>query len=114
MLAAEMANVDNEVRRELLTMTNGVERMRIVLQEIEEAISMNQARTVAGSITDELDEDDKDLKVRSIVRIWKREKHSSCRYIALRDFVAFPGGRTAIASVDQGYQGWHSTRILLE
>eukprot|EP00544_Gedaniella_sp_CCMP2646_P013323 CAMPEP_0202482616 /NCGR_PEP_ID=MMETSP1361-20130828/2012_1 /ASSEMBLY_ACC=CAM_ASM_000849 /TAXON_ID=210615 /ORGANISM="Staurosira complex sp., Strain CCMP2646" /LENGTH=416 /DNA_ID=CAMNT_0049110573 /DNA_START=204 /DNA_END=1454 /DNA_ORIENTATION=- len=63
MLAAEMANVDNEVRRELLTMTNGVERMRIVLQEIEEAISMNQARTVAGSITDELDEDDKDLKV---------------------------------------------------
>jgi predicted DNA-binding protein YlxM (UPF0122 family) len=114
MLAAEMANVDNEVRRELLTMTNGVERMRIVLQEIEEAISMNQARTVAGSITDELDEDDKDLKVRSIVRIWKREKHSPCRYIALRDFVAFPGGRTAIASVDQGYQGWHSTRILLE
>jgi predicted DNA-binding protein YlxM (UPF0122 family) len=63
MLAAEMANVDNEVRRELLTMTNGVERMRIVLQEIEEAISMNQARKVADSITDELDEDDKDLKV---------------------------------------------------
>jgi KaiC/GvpD/RAD55 family RecA-like ATPase len=75
MLAAEMANVDNEVRRELLTMTNGVERMRIVLQEIEEAISMNQARKVADSITDELDEDDKDLKVRTIVRMWKREKH---------------------------------------
>ena len=61
-----MANVDNELRRELLIMTNGVERMRIVLQEIEEAISMNQARKVADRITDELDEDDKDLKVRVI------------------------------------------------
>jgi len=64
MLAAEMANVDNDVRKELIVMTDGIARMRVVLQELEEEVSMNQARKVADNITSELDEDNKDLKVR--------------------------------------------------
>lgn len=63
MLAAEMANVDNDVRRKLIKMVDGVERMRIVLREVEEEVSMNQARRMAETITDEIDEDSKDLKV---------------------------------------------------
>jgi hypothetical protein len=64
MLAAEMANVDNRTRKDIITMTDGLARLRLVLREIESTVNMNRAKIVARTITDELDEDQKDLKVR--------------------------------------------------
>jgi predicted DNA-binding protein YlxM (UPF0122 family) len=64
MLAAEMANVDNRIRQTIIPMTDGLARLRVVLRELESAVDLNRARKMANAITNELDEDQKDLKVR--------------------------------------------------
>lgn len=63
MMAAEMANVDNDVRRQIIPMQNGVERLRVVLRHLEETLGMARARKMAQSITDKSDDDNKDLNV---------------------------------------------------
>merc|ERR1711935_901900 len=62
-MAAELANLKNDLRQEILLVRNGEERLRIVLRELKEIVGMAQARKLASSITDKTDEDDKDLKV---------------------------------------------------
>lgn len=62
-LAAEMANMNNEVRRKILNMTNSVERLRLVTAEMEQLVGMARARKMANSITAQSDELDRDLKV---------------------------------------------------
>jgi predicted DNA-binding protein YlxM (UPF0122 family) len=64
MLAAEMANVDNRIRQTIISMTDGLARLRVVLRELESAVNLNRARKMAHTITNELDEYEKDLKVR--------------------------------------------------
>ena len=51
MLAAEMADVDNEVRRNILTLTDGVERLRLVLKELDRKISIASAKKLTEEIT---------------------------------------------------------------
>jgi hypothetical protein len=92
-LAAELGNLDNAVRRKILRMTNSLERLRYVLQELEEVVRMERARKVANQITGKTDEAGKDLKVgqpelppwaRSIrkgtkVEYYWNEEHGWCR-----------------------------------
>merc|ERR1719464_469304 len=62
-MAAELTNLKNEVRQEILLVRNGKERLRIVLKELKEVVGMARARKMASSITDKTDEADRDLKV---------------------------------------------------
>jgi len=62
-MAAELANLKNDLRQEILLVRNGEERLRIVLREVMEKVGMAQARKLASSITDKTDESDRDLKV---------------------------------------------------
>eukprot|EP00536_Pseudo-nitzschia_multiseries_P006036 jgi/Psemu1/296102/fgenesh1_pm.124_\ len=62
-MAAELANLPNTLRREILLTRNSEERLRIVLRELNEIVGMERARKLAASITDEADESQKDLKV---------------------------------------------------
>jgi hypothetical protein len=61
MLAAEFAGVGNDIREQILMTTNGVERLRIVLKEIEKVISMVSVAKLTEEITEQ--NDSKDLKV---------------------------------------------------
>jgi hypothetical protein len=61
MLAAEFAGVGNDIREQILITTNGVERLRIVLKEIEKVISMVSVAKLTEEITEQ--NDSKDLKV---------------------------------------------------
>jgi Lon protease-like protein len=63
MMAAELSNLNNNARRAFLRTTNGVERLRLVLGVMEEMVGMSRARKMASEITEETDEDSKDLKV---------------------------------------------------
>jgi len=63
-LAAEVMDLENPVRRKLLTMLDGVERLRYVLGHVKRTADMARARRVAQQITDSNDESSKDLKVR--------------------------------------------------
>lgn len=63
MMAAEFAGLGNNIRKEALTMTDGVARLRLILKETEERISMVQAKKITDKIVDKSDEDSKDLKV---------------------------------------------------
>jgi hypothetical protein len=63
MMAAEIASFDNKLRKKMLEMTNSVNRLRLVCQQVEEIVKMRQAREVAASITSQKDEVSKDLKV---------------------------------------------------
>jgi len=62
-MAAEFAGLDNNVRRKVLTMVDGVERLRLVLREAEKKIGMVQAKKLTEEIVDKSDEGSKDLQV---------------------------------------------------
>ena len=62
-MAAELADMPNEVRRQLLVERNPVQRLRRVLEELEEAVGMARAKKLATQITDDVDESSKDLKL---------------------------------------------------
>lgn len=63
LMGGEMAGLENSERRAILTTRNGVERLRLVLQKLEEKISMVQAKKLTDDIVGKSDEDSKDLKV---------------------------------------------------
>lgn len=62
-MAAELANLTNDLRQEILLVRNAEERLRIVLRELKEIVGMAQARKLAASITDKSDEADQELTV---------------------------------------------------
>jgi len=62
-MAAEMTNLGNDIRRKLLQMTNTVERLRLVTASVEEIVAMSRARKLANAITDQQDDDERELKV---------------------------------------------------
>ena len=62
-MAAELANLNNDLRQEILLVRNAEERLRIVLRELKEIVGMAQARKLAASITDKTDEADQELTV---------------------------------------------------
>ncbi|GKY98285.1 hypothetical protein MPSEU_000786100 [Mayamaea pseudoterrestris] len=62
-LAAEVAGFPNDARCKCLVMTDAVNRMRFVLQTLNEKVSRQQAMSLAELITARQDEDEKDLKV---------------------------------------------------
>ena len=62
-MAAELADMNNEIRQQVLVTRDREERLRIVLKELDEIVGMARARKMVSQITDKLDGDDKDLKV---------------------------------------------------
>jgi hypothetical protein len=62
-MAAELADMNNSVRQQLLLTRDAEERLRIVLKELDEIVGMQKARKFAAQITGRLDEDERDLKV---------------------------------------------------
>jgi hypothetical protein len=62
-MAAELAEFDNENRQKILLTRDTVDRLRIVASVMDEAIGMFRARKLATQITDKTDEDDRDLKI---------------------------------------------------
>lgn len=62
-MAAELADMDNEIRQKVLLTRDAEERLRIVLKELDEIVGMARARKLASQITNKLDGDEKDLKV---------------------------------------------------
>jgi hypothetical protein len=112
MLAAEMVNVDNRIRQDILTMTDGLARLRLVLREIESAVDMNRAKKVASTITDELDEDQKELKVRfgdGIILCILCVSFMTQTKLSL-----IIGWRTATPFMGQIHYRWDKARIFLE
>lgn len=63
MMAAEISGLENPVRAKILATVDGVERLKVVLKELEQKISMVQAKKLTDQITGENDESSKDLKV---------------------------------------------------
>jgi hypothetical protein len=63
LMAAELADMKNEVRRKILLTRDSQERLRIVLQELDEMVGMARARKMASQITDKDDDTNRDLKV---------------------------------------------------
>jgi hypothetical protein len=63
MMAAEMANLDNASRKTCLTMTNGVERMKFVLETLQAKVAMARARRVANDVTRTTDDQQRELRV---------------------------------------------------
>jgi hypothetical protein len=62
-MAAELADLDNKTRKQILLTRNGVERLRIVLRQVHEIAGMARARKMAETITEKVIDDEKDLKV---------------------------------------------------
>lgn len=62
-MAAELADMNNYIRKQILLTRNSEERLRIVLRELNEIDGMAKAKKIASKITDKVDELDKDLKV---------------------------------------------------
>ncbi|KAG7367017.1 hypothetical protein IV203_029687 [Nitzschia inconspicua] len=62
-MAAELTDMNNDIRKQILLTRNSEERLRIVLRELNEIDGMAKAKKIASQITDQVDELDKDLKV---------------------------------------------------
>ena len=93
-MAAELANLKNDLRQEILLVRNGEERLRIVLRELKEIVGMAQARKLASSITDKTDEDDKDLKVgKPLLPPWVKQikKGTNIEYFWNEEYEWCPG-----------------------
>jgi hypothetical protein len=68
MMAVEIVDLKNPVRRKMLQMVDGLQRLKLVLKEVKQALGMARARKMAEQITDTSDESSKDLKVS--VMVW--------------------------------------------
>ena len=62
-MGAALADFSNDLRQELLICRNRQERLRMVLKHLEEVVGMARARKMASQITENIDNQDKDLKV---------------------------------------------------
>jgi hypothetical protein len=62
-MAAELADMNNHVRQQVVVTRDAHERLRIVVKELDEIRGMATARKVAKQITQTLDDDERDLKV---------------------------------------------------
>lgn len=63
MIASEIGGLDNGLRRDMLVCTNGVERLRFVVEALEKKISLVQAKKLTEDIVEKSDEDSKNLKI---------------------------------------------------
>ena len=72
-MAAELADMNNEIRQQVLLTRNSEERLRIVLKELDEKVGMATARKLATQITDKVDDSSRDLKVgQPQLPVWAR------------------------------------------
>lgn len=62
-LAAELTNLSGTARRHFLRLTDGVDRLRLVLGLLENMVGMATAQKISEKITTETDEASKDLEV---------------------------------------------------
>jgi hypothetical protein len=62
MMAAEICQFDNEMRSQMLQMTDGVARLKLVCHKVEETVGRNQAMKITQELT-EPEEDEKELQV---------------------------------------------------
>ena len=84
MMAAELGQVSNEVRTKMLKSTDTVWRMRYVLQQVEQLMSMEVAKKLTQDIVKKTDEPYKQLKVNSdniILHCFSEDCHSITYFI---------------------------------
>ena len=62
-MAAELAELKNDVRQKILVTRDALERLRIVAKELDDTVGMARAQKLATQITDKTDDSDRDLKV---------------------------------------------------
>lgn len=62
-MGVELADMNNDIRQQVILSRSSEERLRIVLKELDEIVGMARARKLASQITEKVDGDDKDLKV---------------------------------------------------
>lgn len=62
MMAAEICHFDNEMRSQMLQMTDGVARLKLVCHKVEETVGRNQAMKLTQELTEPA-EDEKELQV---------------------------------------------------
>lgn len=62
-MAAELAEFNNDIRQKILLTRDALERLRIVAKELDDTVGMARARKLATKITDKSDDSDRDLKV---------------------------------------------------
>ena len=62
-MAVELADMKNSIRQQVTLSRNGDERLRIVLRELDEIVGMARARKLATQITDDADDDSRDLQI---------------------------------------------------
>jgi len=63
MLAAEIISLDDDLRQEIITMTDSALRLKVVCKAVEETVSLIRAEKLATEITTEKDTSAKDLNV---------------------------------------------------
>ena len=63
MLAAEFGGLENDLRRKILVTVDGTQRLRVVLEALEQKISLVQAKKLTNDIVEKSDEGSKDLLV---------------------------------------------------
>jgi hypothetical protein len=62
-LAAEMSNMSNTVRKQILKLKDGVQRLRVVLQNLEEIVGMAKAQRVVDAVLASKSQLNRDLVV---------------------------------------------------
>ena len=93
-MAAELADLKNDLRQEILLVRNAEERLRIVLRQLKEIVGMAQARKMASSITDKADDDERDLKVgKPMLPPWAKQikKGTKIEYFWNEEYEWCPG-----------------------
>jgi len=63
MMVAEMVEVESEVRKEILNLVDGMERMRVLLRVVEGNVQRGAAEQLVEDIVGKSDEESKDLQV---------------------------------------------------
>ena len=80
MMAAELVDLNQEIREEILVTRNGKERLQLVAKELQDLIGMARARKVALAITNQNDDTEKDLQVGTPqLPTWTKQIHKGTR-----------------------------------
>jgi len=80
MMAAELVDLNQEIREEILVIRNGKERLQLVAKEVQDLIGMARARKVAIAITNQNDDTEKDLQVGTPqLPTWTKQIHKGTR-----------------------------------
>jgi len=116
MMIAQLTQLDNDIRQSILTTTDGTQRLRRVLKEVERKVSMAQVKKLTEEIVEKNDESSKDLKIgdpilppwaKSIrkgvnVEYWWDEEYEWCKGVVINDPVLIVDELVITVEFDDG------------